>query len=206
MYLGGLNFITDSRACRLPYEEMTGRVLKSRVKWIQLRDKDRSRRAIYEEALRLRAITGENNAVLVINDHADIALAVNADGVHLGQDDLPLKEARRIMGGGKIIGISTHSLAQARDAEEGGADYIGFGPVFFTKTKEAGIPMGIEMLAEIKKAVGIPVVAIGGINLENLKAVLETGADAVAVASAILCGDIEGNTERFLDIINSYGV
>lgn len=206
MYLGGLNFITDGRACRLSYEEMTGRVLKSRVKWIQLRDKDRSRRAIYEEALRLRAVTGENNAVLVINDHADIALAVNADGVHLGQDDLPLKEARRIMGVKKIIGISTHSLQQARDAEEGGADYIGFGPVFFTKTKDAGSPMGIDMLAEIKKAVGIPVVAIGGINLENLKAVLETGADAVAVASAILCGDIEGNTEKFLGIINSYKV
>jgi thiamine-phosphate pyrophosphorylase len=206
MYLGGLNFITDRRACGLSYGDMTQRALKAGVKWIQLRDKERSRREIYEEALSLRAITTEKDAVFVVNDHPDIALAVHADGVHLGQDDLPLKEARKLMGKSQIIGISTHTSAQAKDAERGGADYIGFGPVFFTETKEAGSPTGIEILAEIKKLVDIPVVAIGGITPENLKAVLETGADAVAVASAILCGDIEGNTERFLDIINSYKV
>ncbi len=204
MYLSGLCFITDRRACRLSYEDMTLRALKAGVKWIQLRDKESSRREIFEEALRLREITGNHNAVLVVNDHPDIALAVHADGVHLGQDDLPLREARKIMGKNRIIGISTHTLEQAKDAESGGADYIGFGPVFLTKTKEAGSPVGIEMLAGIKRLVNIPVVAIGGISPENVTAVLKTGADAVAVASAILCGDIEENAERFLSIINSY--
>jgi thiamine-phosphate diphosphorylase len=142
--------------------------------------------------------------VFLVNDHTDIAIAVNADGVHLGQDDLPLKESRKIMGRKKIIGISTHTVEQAIDAEKDGADYIGFGPVFNTTTKDAGSPKGIDMLHEIKKQVHIPVVAIGGINLENIRSVLDAKADAVAVASAILSGDIADNTKRFLDIIESH--
>jgi len=201
MYLGGMCFITDRKACKLSLEEMTLKVLSAGVKWIQYREKEISRREIYEESIRLRKITKEFNAVFIVNDHADIALAVDADGVHLGQDDLPLKEARKIMGSDRIIGISTHSLEQAMDAEEGGADYIGFGPVFHTITKDAGIPKGIDMLKEVKRQIHIPVVAIGGINLENIRSVLSSGADAVAVASAILKGDIEENVKRFIDII-----
>jgi thiamine-phosphate diphosphorylase len=143
-------------------------------------------------------------ATLIVNDHPDIALAADADGVHLGQDDLPVKEARKIMGKNRIIGISTHTVEQARDAGRDGADYIGFGPVFHTTTKDAGRPMGIEMLREIKRQVQIPVIAIGGINAENIRPVLETGVDAVAVSSAILRGDIEENTKRFLEIIKAY--
>ena len=201
MYLGGLCFITDRKACKLSCEDMTLKVLRAGLKWVQYRDKEKSRREIYEEAIRLRKLTKDFNAVLIVNDYADIALAVGADGVHLGQDDLPIRETRKIMGSNKIIGISTHSLEQAKEAEKEGADYIGFGPVFHTVTKDAGRPKGTDMLQEIKRHVQIPVIAIGGINLENIKLVLDTGVDAVAVASAILSGDIIENTTRFMDII-----
>jgi thiamine-phosphate diphosphorylase len=182
---------------------MTLKVLRAGAKWVQYRDKEKSRREIYKEAIRLRRLTKKFNAVFIVNDYADIALAVDADGVHLGQDDLPIREARRIMGKDKIIGISTHSLEQAKEAEKEGADYIGFGPIFHTTTKDAGIPKGADMLKEIKRHVQIPVVAIGGINLENLKSVLDAGVDAVAVASAILKGDIENNVKIFMEIIKS---
>lgn len=206
MYLGGLCFITDRKTCKLSCEEMTLKVLRAGLKWVQYRDKEKSRREIYEEAIRLRKLTKDFNAALIVNDYVDIALAVGADGVHLGQDDLPVREAREIMGRDKIIGISTHSLEQAIDAEKEGADYIGFGPVFHTVTKDAGRPKGTDILQEIKRHVQIPVIAIGGINLENIKLVLDTGVDAVAVASAILKGNILKNTRRFMDIIRLFEV
>jgi len=176
--------------------------LRAGVVWIQYREKEKSRREMYREALRLRELTLEHNATFVVNDHADIALAVEADGVHLGQEDLPLAEARRILGE-RIIGISTHSLSEALDAAAGGADYIGFGPVFPTITKNAGEPKGVEMVREIKRHVKIPLIAIGGISLENLPIVLEAGADAVAVASAILKGNLYENARSFVMGIRS---
>ena len=201
MYLGGLCFITDQKVSGLSYEDMTHKVLLKGARWIQFREKERSRHDIYGEAIRLRRLTKDYNAVLIINDFLDIAMCAGADGVHLGQDDLPLKEARKIIGRDRIVGISTHSLEQAIEAEKNGADYIGFGPVFTTSTKDAGKPKNIEMLHEVKKQVSIPVVAIGGINLVNVKSVLHTGVDAIAVASAILTGDIEENTSRFMDYL-----
>jgi thiamine-phosphate pyrophosphorylase len=201
MYLGGLCFITDQKVSVLSYEDMTRRVLISGVRWVQFREKEKSKRKIYGEAIRLRRLTTDYNAVLIINDFPDIALCVDAEGVHLGQDDLPLKEARKIVGRNRIIGISTHSLEQAIKAEKNGADYIGFGPVFPTSTKDAGKPKGIEMLHEVKNHVRIPVVAIGGINLENVMSVLHTGVEAIAVASAILQGDVEENARRFIDYL-----
>jgi thiamine-phosphate pyrophosphorylase len=182
---------------------MTLRALQAGIGWLQYRDKESSRRLIYEEAVNLRTITRDFNAVLIVNDHADIAYAVDADGVHLGQDDLPLHEARKIMKQ-KIIGISTHSMEQAREAEKGGADYIGFGPVFPTATKDAGAPKGLDMLREIRREITIPVVAIGGITSGNVRSVLEAGADAVAVASALLKGNIGDNAKIFIDIIRLY--
>ena len=203
MYLGGLCCITDQSIAQLSFEDMTLRALQAGIGWLQYRDKESSRRLIYEEAVKLRKITRNFNAVLIVNDHADIAYAVDADGVHLGQDDLPLLEARKIMKQ-KIIGISTHSMEQAREAEKGGADYIGFGPIFPTATKDAGTPKGLDMLSEIRRAITIPVVAIGGITCGNVRSVLEAGADAVAVASALLKGNIGNNTKIFLDIIRLY--
>ncbi|MFA5353547.1 MAG: thiamine phosphate synthase [Thermodesulfovibrionales bacterium] len=171
--------------------------LESGISWIQYRDKERSRREIYRNALILREITSRFNACLIINDHADIALAVDAEGVHLGQEDLPLREARRIMGD-RIIGISTHSLEQALEAEKGGADYIGFGPVFPTMTKDAGEPKGVETLRQIVRSVRMPVIAIGGIKAGNLLFVIGTGCAGVAVSSGILEGDLRKNAQAFL--------
>jgi thiamine-phosphate pyrophosphorylase len=205
MYAGGLCFITGQETDTLSFEEMMLRTLQAGVRWVQYRDKDRSRREIYEESTRLTGIANKFDAALIVNDHPDIALAADAAGVHLGQDDLPVKEARKIMGGKKIIGISTHTVGQARAADRDGADYIGFGPVFHTTTKDAGRPKGIEMLREIKRQVRIPVVAIGGITAENIGPVLEAGADAVAVSSALLRGDMEENIKRFLEIIKLNG-
>jgi thiamine-phosphate pyrophosphorylase len=205
MYAGGLCFITGQETDSLSFEEMSLKAMQAGVKWVQYRDKERSRSDMYEESIRLTDMAKKFGAVLIINDHPDIALAADADGVHLGQDDLPAKEARKIMGKSRIIGVSTHTIEQARDADRDGADYIGFGPVFHTATKDAGSPKGIEMLREIKRQVRIPVVAIGGITTENIGPVLEAGADAVAVSSAILRGDIGENAKRFLEIIKLYG-
>jgi len=204
MYFGGLCFITDHNTGGLSFLDMTQAVLRAGAGWVQYRNKNASRLKVYEEAIKLKDLAGKHNAVFIVNDYSDIALAVDADGVHLGQDDLPVKEARKILGKGKIIGVSTHCIEQALEAEQAGADYIGFGPVFHTSTKDAGNPRGTVLLGEIKNKVSIPVVAIGGINLENIHSILETGVDAVAVASAILKGDIEENAGRFMEIIKAF--
>jgi thiamine-phosphate pyrophosphorylase len=197
MYFKGICFITDRKYSDLPLYDMINIILHAGVKCIQYREKDLSRREIYGNAVTLRELTRSFDATLIINDHADIALAVGADGVHLGQDDLPLKEARKIMGG-RIVGISTHNLDQAKEAELGGADYIGFGPVFHTTTKDAGPPKGIDIIRTVKENVGIPVVAIGGISLDNIVSVVDAGADAVALATAICKGDMAVNAEKFV--------
>jgi thiamine-phosphate diphosphorylase len=119
----------------------------------------------------------------VVNDYPDLALAIGAHGVHLGQEDFPLREARALMGG-RLIGLSTHSVEEALKAQ--GADYIGVGPIYHTATKEAGPPRGPGLIREVKAKVGMPVVAIGGIGPENLKDALEAGADAVALSGALL--------------------
>jgi thiamine-phosphate pyrophosphorylase len=200
LYLNGICFITDRTHCSLSPYEMCRAVLKAGVRFIQYRDKERTRREIYYEAARIRELTLSAGAVLIINDHADIALAVDADGVHLGQDDLPLEEARKVMGD-RIVGISTHSLEEAREAGAGGADYIGFGPIFETLTKDAGSPKGIDCLRQIAQDVSVPVVAIGGINRGNIEQVMEAGADAAAVATAICRGDIEDNARRLVSLV-----
>jgi thiamine-phosphate pyrophosphorylase len=203
VYFGGICFITDRSSCSASLYETVFTVLKAGVRFIQYRQKEGTRREICEEAAKLRKLTRYFDAALIINDHADIALAVDADGVHLGQDDLPLAEARRIMGG-KIVGISTHDLEQAKSAEAGGADYIGFGPVFRTATKDAGEPRGVDNLREIKQNVRIPLIAIGGINVDNIESVLQTGADALAVASAICRGDVAENTSKLFAAMRPY--
>ncbi len=125
-------------------------------------------------------------AVFIVNDHADIALAVEAHGVHLGQDDLPIEQARKVLGRSRIIGISTHSPEQARTAEVVGADYIGFGPVFRSVTKDAGPLQGLERLRQVRDAVSLPILAIGGIDRDNAGEVLAAGIDGIAVISAVL--------------------
>ena len=160
--------------------------LAAGVRFFQYRNKSGTRREIYETSLRLVLLARGAGALFIVNDHADIALAADADGVHLGQDDLPIEHARGLLGSGKLIGVSTHSPEQAKAAEAGGADYIGFGPIFRTSTKEAGPVQGIEMIPVIKRTVAVPVFAIGGITHGNVDKVIAAGADGVAVISAIL--------------------
>ena len=157
---------------------------------IQLRAKELAAKDFLELATTARTITRPAGCLLIVNDRVDIALACEADGVHLGQEDLPLSVARRLMGKQRLIGISTHDLGQAQEAERGGADYIGFGPVFGTFTKNTGYTSrGIESLREICQAVSIPVVAIGGISEANLAEVWEAGAHAAAMISDLMRAD-----------------
>lgn len=177
---------------------MLAGVLGAGVRLFQYRNKTGSRRDILDAAARLAQAVHAAGAVLIVNDHPDIALASGADGVHLGQDDLPVEEARRLCGGNLLIGISTHSREQAVAAAAGGADYLGFGPLFPTVTKDAGPAQGRERLRMVKDAVAIPVLAIGGITVENAAEAVRAGADGVAVISAILAAPDAGAAARAL--------
>lgn len=180
--------------------EIAKKVLAGGAQIIQLRGKGLSSRELLEQAREIGLLSRAAGAIFIVNDRADIALLSGADGVHLGQDDLPISEARKILGKGKMIGISTHSLEQALKAEQEGADYIGFGPVFDTKTKaDAEEAKGLQALREVKQRVSIPVIAIGGINLENMGEIIDAGSDGAAVISAIIKAEnIEDATRRFM--------
>jgi thiamine-phosphate diphosphorylase len=151
----------------------------------QYRDKINDRRTIYDTSLRIARMVRNAGAVFLVNDHADVALAADADGVHLGQTDLPPEHARNLLGTKKLIGISTHTMEQAVAAQAADADYIGFGPLFATRTKDAGPVQGIENLRDIRAVVSIPIIAIGGITTINAPDAITAGADGVAVISAV---------------------
>jgi thiamine-phosphate pyrophosphorylase len=173
--------------------------IKGGVTMVQLREKDISSRDFYHLALGLKELVHHYHLPLIINDRLDIALAVDADGLHIGQEDLPLTVARRLLPG-KILGYSVGNVAQARYGQEHGADYLGAGTIYATGSKaDAGNPIGADMAAQIKQSVSIPVVGIGGIGWSNLKELKAAGLDGVAVISAILGSpDIEGNSSRLL--------
>ena len=166
---------------------------------LQLRVKTMTPRDFLELARFARAETRVHGCKLIINDRVDVALACDADGVHLGQDDLPLAAGRKLVGQ-KIVGISTHDIEQAQEAERNGADYIGFGPMFSTTTKNTGYAArGVEMLGKIRAAVKLPIVAIGGINEQNVTQVWQAGADSAAIISDILgADDVVAKTQRIL--------
>ena len=176
-------------------------LLQGGVSVVQLRVKNLPANSFLELARQAREQTRAHNCLLIVNDRVDIALAAQADGVHLGQEDLPLHAARKLMGA-KLIGISTHDLEQARAAEQGGADYIGFGPIFGTKTKETGYSArGVEMLQQARRAMTIPIVAIGGISEKNVTEVWQSGADAAALISDLLhAEDVAGKVKRILSL------
>ncbi|MCM8801100.1 MAG: thiamine phosphate synthase [Candidatus Omnitrophica bacterium] len=197
MKIEGFYFITDAYLSYAGNLSDVRSALEADVKIVQYRQKHASGFQMYKEALKLRKIC--KDIVFLINDRVDIALAVDADGVHLGQDDLPLKIARKLLGKGKIIGISVHNLKQAKQAERLGADYISVGPIFPTRTKPNGEkPVGLELIREIKKQVALPLVAIGGINIFNAKAVIASGADSIcAISSVVTKKDVRKQIERF---------
>jgi len=160
------------------------------VTCIQLREKKCSTRDFIEQALAIKDFLKARGVPLIINDRVDVALAIKADGVHLGQTDMPLDIARKIVGDSMIIGISAESLADAVEAEKGGADYLGVSPIYATPTKtDTAPPLGLEGLRAIRAAVHLPLVGIGGLNRDNSAAVIENGGDGVAVVSAIVAAD-----------------
>lgn len=157
------------------------------VKAIQLRGKNLSAKELLKIGERLRHLTHIESVKLFINDRIDVAMAIQADGVHLGQNSMPVKLARETSGDRFIIGVSTHSLKEAMDAEAGGADFITVGPIFETESKlRYGSPVGLTTLADVCRKVKIPVFAIGGISIERVNSVMKEGAHGVAVISAIL--------------------
>ncbi len=152
---------------------------------IQLRSKSLLDNELYRLAVKIQKMTAKQKKLFIINDRIDLAMAAGADGVHLGQDDLPIQAARKITGKEKIIGISTHSVEQAVRAEKNGADYIGFGPIFGTPTKPDYQPIGLRSIHTVSQRVKIPFVCIGGINRLNAKQVVGAGAKRIAVVRAI---------------------
>lgn len=178
---------TDRRLMSSPtIEESVEQAVIGGAGVIQLRDKEASARQMYETALSLKRITDYYHVPLIINDRVDIAAAVDAAGVHLGQSDMPLTAARRILGKDKIIGVSAARVEEAVLAEQEGADYLGVGAMFVTGTKTNTRPVSLELLTKICASVKIPVVAIGGIKEENAAQLVPTGIDGFAVVSAVI--------------------
>jgi thiamine-phosphate pyrophosphorylase len=186
--LKGLYVILDeSRASLHSLEEVLQKCAGTEVTLVQYRNKTGSGREAYQHAVKLQKIAVECGVPFLINDRCDLALAVEADGVHLGQSDLPLALARDLLGPNRIIGISTHRKEEVVEATMGGADYIGFGPIFPTLTKANHDPVvGIEGLQHIRSLTSLPIFAIGGITPRSVPSLIEAGANGVAVASAIL--------------------
>jgi thiamine-phosphate pyrophosphorylase len=154
---------------------------------IQLRDKTASTRLLIEEGLALRALTRERGALLIVNDRIDVALAVEADGAHVGQDDMPAQLARRLLGPKRILGVSAANIGEAEEAVAGGADYLGVGPIFPSLGKaDAGPATGVHLLTELAQRYTTPLVAIGGITAENAPEVVRAGAAGVAVITAVV--------------------
>ena len=177
--------------------------LKAGVKFIQLREKHLPTRKLLDMGYWMSELTKEYGAKLFINDRVDIALAVGADGVHLGQDSIPAHAVRKIAGDKLLVGVSTHGIDEAIEAEKDGADFITLGPLYQTPSKlKYGSPIGINILREVKSKVSIPVLAIGGIKLDKVKEVIEAGADGLALISAILTAEnIKETTEEFLRLL-----
>ncbi|PIQ89962.1 MAG: thiamine phosphate synthase [Candidatus Omnitrophica bacterium CG11_big_fil_rev_8_21_14_0_20_42_13] len=169
---------------------------------IQLRFKNTALSKVIQDALRISRLAKKHNTIFIINNRLDIALLSRADGVHLGQEDVPVRLARRMLGKDKIIGVSCHSLSQLLKAQNEKADYLSVGPIFSTPTKPQYKPVGLGLLKKAKKKIKIPYLAIGGINLSNLEEVLNAGAKGVAVVRAACCaGDIPGTIKKFKRIM-----
>lgn len=201
----GYYFITDSGLSRAGNISDVRQAEACGVEVVQYRNKNGETREMYEEALRLREICRE--AIFLINDRIDIALAVDADGVHLGQSDMPYAVARKMLGPGKIIGITVHNLAEALEAQELGADYLGVSPIYHTQTKsDAGKPAGITLIEEIRARVKIPLIAIGGINLANAPEVVKAGADGLCAISAVVAKENSGvEIKKFQELFRTFG-
>jgi len=198
-------FVTDSELSKERIFSDVKNALKAGCKIIQYREKNKSTKDMIEEAKQLKKICN-GKAIFLINDRVDIALAVNADGVHIGQDDIPFETARMLLGKEKIIGLTVHDLDEAIEAEKIGVNYIGLAPIFKTGTKEdARDPIGTKMIEIVRKNVGLPIVAVGGINKHNVRKVMEAGADSVVSIYAILnSNNVYNEISEFIKTIREY--
>ena len=196
--LSGLYLVLDTQALRgRDAVEVAARAIRGGAKVIQLRDKQLMRGEVLEIARRLKEICAEKGVLFIVNDYLDIALAAGADGLHLGQEDLPLAEARRLLPIDSLIGCSATSLSQAVRAQAGGADYVAVGSIYPTLSKEKFKLAGLETLRRVRSRVSLPLIAIGGIDHTNVKEVMKAGATGVAVISAVLGeDDVEEATRR----------
>ncbi len=191
--------ITDRKVATKPLPEAVRLALEGGVRCVQLREKDLPIRELLALAQELRSITREFGAKLFINDRVDIAVAVDADGVHLGHQSIPANAARKVVGTSMLIGVSTHNLEEAKAAVAGGADFITFGPIFETPSKvKYGAPVGLNDIKQLIVDVAVPIFAIGGINGGNIQQVVMSGVAGVAMISAILAApDIKTAASKF---------
>jgi len=200
-----LYLITDRKVLSSQFSLLTSveQALEGRVKAVQLREKDLGIRELLDMAYKMRELTRKYDAKLFINDRVDIALSVDADGVHIGRQSMPVHAIRRIAKDKLLIGVSTHNINEALEAEEAGADFITLGPVYETPSKlKYGKPIGVDAIREVKSKVSIPVFAIGGIKENNVREAMNAGADGVALISGILAAeDIKQKTIKFLELL-----
>mgnify|MGYP005836586183 CR=1 FL=1 len=195
-------FITDSNLSKKGIISDVNEAIKAGCKIIQYREKNKDYQTMVNEA-RILKKKCENKAFFLINDKIEVALAVNADGIHIGKTDINYTVARKLLGPKKIIGVSVDNVKEAIDAENAGADYIGLGSIFKTSTKkDAGKPCGIKMLKNVRKNIKLPIVAIGGITKKNVTDVIKNGADAVAAVSSVVgSDDVYREVNDFINII-----
>lgn len=184
-----LYVIISSCLVKKPVLETLQEVIQGGADAVQLREKMMSDSKFLALAKEFRRVTSQSKTLFIVNDRAGIAKKVDADGLHIGQSDLNIHHARKIIGYDRILGVSTHTIVQARKAQQQGADYIGVGPIFPTITKVYEPPVGLDYLKEVKREITIPFVAIGAINHENLNDILLAGGLCVAICSAIICSD-----------------
>ena len=172
-------------------------------RFVQYREKNKSISEMIEEAKKIKEIC-KDKAVFLIDDDVEVALAVGADGVHIGQKDISVEEARRLLGHDKIIGLTVHNVEEAVQAEQLGVDYVGIAPVFKTDTKrDSGEPRGVDIIKKISENISLPIVAVGGIDKNNVKSVIESGADGVVSVSTVLdSNDVNREVKDFIRIIN----
>lgn len=198
--------LTDD-ACLLgrPLLECVEQALRAGVTLLQYRSKYKDGGAMYQEALALKELCDRYDVPLIINDRVDVALAVGAAGVHVGQDDLPCSVVCQLVGSDFVIGVSAHNPEEARKAAADGADYLGCGAVFGTGTKAGVAKLGLERLQNIRQAVTLPMVGIGGVKADNYAEVLATGADGAAIISGILAADdISAEVAKFVQVRSSF--
>lgn len=203
----GLYVVTDEQLSKgLTHSQIAQRALEGGADVIQLRDKAMGGRGLMRQAREIRMSTKEAKKLFIVNDRLDIALACGADGVHLGQEDMALADARALARSPFIIGVTVHDVAEAKEAEAGGADYVGLSPIFCTGSKaDAGAACGLGMIGAVRNAVSVPVVAIGGIGPSNARDVLEAGADGLAVISAVVSqDDVAAAARRLRAIISDF--